>query len=472
MVARMRMFLRYGLVRKKLRSLSFVCVAAILMIVTAPAAATSPITTSHFGFGVQAGADLTGINGWMPNSGVPWDYAYRYIGGGLNRGGNTNWTAWAPNATFPISYAQAADAKGYTPVLTYYSIQSAVGPCSGASPACTEARSDLSNLNSPEVMGLYYKDFALLMQRLGPKTVGDVAGYGKDVIVHVEPDLSGYAESAVLSSAKCYGFCSGVGNHPSLLKASVASSGVKEIARYPNTYRGFNQALLRLRDLYAPNVRLAFHVSGWATLNDINSATGKTLDAAALGTKAGAFAAAAGTSWSDGTTSTYDVVFNEVSNKDAGQYTYAVGQYRFWDRNNVEFPNFHRWEAYLKAVTAAARRKAIVWQVPMGNQYFQSQNNSPGHYQDNRAEYFFGHVDELRDAGLIGVLFGATTKDATRYFDSTKDGVTNPPSFCTTDGISGGAQICNDHAPIGPDDDGGYLRMAAASYYDAPLSLP
>jgi hypothetical protein len=326
-------------------------------------------------------------------------------------------------------------------------------------------------LNSPPLMALFYADFGLLMQRLGNRTFDGVPGFGGDVIVHVEPDLAGYAESAVLSAAKCYDFCTGVGNNPSLLKTSVASSGVAAVAGYANTYRGFNQALLHLRDLYAPNVRLAFDVSGWATLYDINSAKGTTLDGYALGTKAGQFAAAAGTSWTDGTTSTYDLIFNSVSDRDAGQYLYANNTNRFWDQRNITFPNFRRWEDYMRGVTTAAGRNAMVWQAPMGNQYFQSENNTPGHYQDNRAEYFFNHVTELRDAGLIGVLFGAGMADSTRYYDAKLDGVTNPPVLCTSDGISGGLQLCNNHAAIAKDDDGGYIRMAAQQYYSAPVPL-
>ena len=435
----------------------------------AQAAPARPQPTT-FGFGVMAGTDLTGIASWMPNT-APWNYAYRYIGGGLNRGGTTNWTTWSPNATFPNVYATAADAKGYIPVFSYYSMLAAIGPCAGRTPACSgEAETDLNNLNSPSVMSLYYNDFAKLMQRLGNTTVDGVPGYGKDTIVHVEPDLSGYAESAVLSSAKCFSFCTGVGNDPSLLKASVGSSGVPEVAAYPNTYRGFNQALLKLRDLYAPNVRLAFHVSNWATLYDLNSATSPTLDANALGTKAGQFAAASGTSWTDGTTSTYDLIFNDVANRDAAYYTYVQHKPRFWDRDNVVFPNFHRWEDYVRAVTTAAGVKAMVWQVPMGNQYFRTVNNTAGHWQDNKVEYIFSHVTELRDAGIVGVLFGTTIADATKNYDENLDAVTNPPAICNSDGSSSGP-ICNDHLSIYKDDDGGYLRTAAASYYQAPLSL-
>ena len=42
------------------------------------------------------------------------------------------------------------------------------------------------------------------MQRLGTGTYGGVAGYGGKSIVHVEPDLSGYAEQAVLDPSHCF----------------------------------------------------------------------------------------------------------------------------------------------------------------------------------------------------------------------------------------------------------------------------
>lgn len=433
---------------------------------TSTAAPTRAVAT-HFGFGVQA--DASQVNGWMVRSAAPWDYAYRYIGGGINTGGTKNWTDWAANAVYPIQYADAANSHGFVPVFTYYTINAAIGPCAAT---CSEPQTDLTNLNSPLVMNLYYNDFATLMKRLGTGTYDGVAGYGKDTIVHIEPDLSGYAESAVLSpSTKCFGFCTGTGNDPSLLKASVANSGFALARTYPNTYRGFNQVLLKLRDTYAPNVRLAFHVSNWATGYDINSATTPDLDATALGTEAGQFAARSGASWTDGTTSTYDLLFNDVSNKDAGYYTYVLKKPRFWDQSNTVFPNFHRWEDYIRAATTAAGRKAIVWQVPMGNQVYLSDNNTPGHYQDNRVEYFFAHLDELKGAGLIGALFGSTTDGATTYWDREGDGVTNPAPVCSSDGWGNLFVECTHQQSPVADDDGGYLRYSAQNYYKNPLPL-
>ena len=450
---------------------------AVTTTTEAPTVTTTPVTAvtesvkrvvpTRFGIGVHGAADSTGILGWMPRTTVPWDYAYRYIGGGLNTGPGKNWTDWAPDATMPINYATAAESKGYTPVFSYYTLLAAIGPCAST---CGEAQRDLTNLNSPSVMALYYADFAKLMQRLGNQTHDGVAGYGKDAIVHVEPDLSGYAQSATSSSAKCFGFCTGVGHDPSMLRASVRSSGFPQAASYPDTYRGFNQTLLKLRDVYAPNVRLAFHVSNWATGFDLNSAT-TPLDPVALGQKAGAFAAASGASWTDGTTSTFDLLFNDVSNKDAGHYTYLLGKPRFWDQDNAAFPNFHRWEAYVKTVTDATGRKAIVWQVPIGNQLYLSMNNTVGHFQDNRVEYFFSHLEELRASGIVGLLFGKTTTESTANWDAAGDGVTNPPPICNSDGWSSGKVVCTSLATPGADDDGGYLRFSAKAYYAAPLPL-
>lgn len=419
-----------------------------------------------FGFGVQATIDSKTLLGWLPRTGVPIDYAYRYIGGGA--GTASNWTSWMPNATYPLEFATQSALKGYKPVFTYYNILTSNGTCA----TCGEAQRDLTNLNDPAAMRRYFDDFAKLMQRLGTGTYDGVLGFGKDAIVHVEPDLSGYVQLAATSAARCYGFCSATGNDPSYVRAAVATSGHPLAAKSANTYRGFNQTLLRIRDRYAPNVRLAMHVSNWTTGWDLNSSTDPTLDATALGTRAGQFAAASGASWSDGTTSTYDLLFNDVSNKDSAYYTLVLRKPRWWDQDNVVFPNFHRWQAYVKAFTTAANRKAIVWQVPIGNQLFRSMDNTPGHWQDNRVEYFFSHVAELRDAGLVGALFGTTQTDSTHYWDGAADGVTNPEPICSSNGWSSGKVVCSTEVAYGADDDGTYLRQRMIAYYTAgPLPL-
>jgi len=437
--------------RNAARTLVAVIIAAGLW-QPAPVAAQPSGLPNHLGIGLVAGNDSNGLTGWMPDSKIPWDYAYQYLSGGVNHG----WATWNEKGQFALYYAKAAASHGYIPVFSYYNLLYSDGPCGG----CNEGDKDMAHLNDPTTMKAYFDDFALLMKRLSGGNYDGIQGFGQTAIVHVEPDLSGFAEHAAQL------------DDPTTVPAAVASSGMPDVAAFPNTYQGFNWALLHLRDEYAPNVILAVHVSPWATNVDIGSSSDPSIDAAGVGGRTGAFAAASGVAQAGPGTSTYDLIFTDVLDRDAGFYEYAQNDpHRWWDRLNLSYPNFQRWEQWLASANQAAGRKPImVWQIPLGNQYFQSENNTKGHYQDNRAEYFFNHLDELRQIGIIGLLFGGGGGDVTSYNDAARDGVTNPASFCTTDGVSTG-QVCNDHPSSVADDDGGYLRMMATQYYANPLPL-
>jgi hypothetical protein len=433
---------------------------------SAPAAADSaavpPSLPQHFAIGLSAQPDRSGLQGWVPESGVPWDYTYQYLAGGVNTG--SGWATWNTRGQFPLLYANSASKLGAVPVFTYYMLLQSDGPCNG----CNEAQRDLANLNHAATMARYFDDYILLLKRLGTGTHDGIAGYGKATIVHVEPDLSGYAMHAVLNPARCFGFCSGTGTDPALLRAAVGTSGHPEVHGFPDTYQGFHWALLHLRDVYAPNVLLATHVSAWASGHDVSTSTDPRLDVIDAGTQVGRFTALSGTSVLPATPaglSTFDLVFTDVADRDAGFYKEVMGRGNaWWDRLNVSLPNFHRWERYMAAVNAAAGKPAMVWQIPVGNQVFRTMNNTNGHYQDNRAEYFFEHVDELRAVGIVGLLFGRGNPGSTAPHDEMRDGITNPPPLCTSDGLSSG-QICADRESVHADDDGGYLRLAAAQYY-------
>jgi uncharacterized membrane protein len=424
-----------------------------------------PRLPAHLGIGLAAYPSQNGLTGWMPESGVPWDYAYQYLAGGVNTGGG--WAHWNRNGTFASNYAKLAGEQGAIPVFTYYQMLHSYGDCD----YCEEPRRDLANLNNPQVMEQYFQDFILLLKRLSAETYDGVEGYGGTAIIHVEPDLSGYAQHAVMRADRCFGYCDGVGHDPSLLRAAVANSGVPEVADFPNTWQGFNWALLHLRDLYAPNVLLGFHVSGWGTMQDVGGSTDPYMNAWAIGEEIGAFAGASGVTDSPEGVSTYDLIFNDVADRDAGFYKYVLGrQHAFWDKTNQSFPNFHRWEEFLSGVVQTVQKPAVIWQIPLGNQYFATMNNTHRHYQDNRAEYFFDHIEELAKVGIVGLLFGSGDDNNSTHFDSRGDGVFNAEPICTTDGTSEG-QVCNDHLSAYPDDDGGYLRMRAGEYYLDPYLL-
>jgi hypothetical protein len=420
-----------------------------------PADALPSGIPTHFAFGVAAGKGDT----WMPQSGAAWDYRYQYLVGGVNTGSGWEWWDGPGDGTFALDYANESSQLGYIPVFPYYELLQSNGTCG----SCNEAQKDLSNLNNPGLMASYYQNFILLMKRLGPGTYDGIAGYGKLAVINIEPDFAGgYAVQAANNSAVCYGFCSGQGNDPTLVQASVQSSGVADVANLPNTYAGYVQALAAIRTQYAPNVLLGLDVSTWATGDDIGVDTNPNLDVTALGQSVGSFMS---------NTGPHDVLFNNPLDRDAGYYKYVLGQNRFWDRLNVAYPNFTRYEQFLNAIsTSDANRTMYLWQVPIGNQYYDTVDNSWGHYQDNRAEYFFGHVPELIQSRIVAVLFGAGNSGSTTNYDADGDGITNPPSFCTGDGLSSG-QICNSHSSSVSDDDGGFLRNAGARYYQHPIGL-
>jgi hypothetical protein len=95
----------------------------IVVAVLASAQPAAPETASrhlprglprHFGIGLSATPDASGIYGWMPKTKIPFDYAYQYLAGGANTG--NGWQTWNSNARFPVLYARGAHRHGYIPV--------------------------------------------------------------------------------------------------------------------------------------------------------------------------------------------------------------------------------------------------------------------------------------------------------------------------------------------------------------------
>src|SRR5262249_40985966 len=100
-------------------------------------------------------------------------------------------------------------------------------------------------------MQAYWADLKLFFQRAG-------AYQNTRVILHVEPDLWGYIQQKAGS------------DNAATIEAKVGSTGVAELAGLPDNAAGFAQGIVRLRDKYAPNVLLGYHVSVWGTNVDIS----------------------------------------------------------------------------------------------------------------------------------------------------------------------------------------------------------
>jgi hypothetical protein len=394
----------------------------------------------------QVGPQFDNIT-WLKNSGTPWDACYQYLAGGANTG--NGWAHWNEGGYFATKYLNEADAAGFLPVFTYYQLLQS-NPHQGS----TEEAQDFSNLNNPATMAAYYADFKLLMQKCG--------AFGKTAIVHVEPDLWAYLQN----------HRAGGSDNAATVPASVASSGFAEAAGLPNSAAGFAACLVRLRDRYAPNVLLAHHASAWATGVDLGSDTRTTLDVAAHARKVANFLNSLGPGW--------DLYFYDPLDRDAGfyEFVYGDGGARWWDESDTpsRFPNFVRIRQWLAALGQYQSKRCLLWQVPVGNYYFSACNNTEGHYEDNRAQYFLEgyptnpHLRQWADAGVIGILFGRGAGGPTTYGDAKQDGVTNPARFVNPGTRRSPTNL--GHTSTHPDDDGGYLRLRVRAYYAAgPVSL-
>jgi hypothetical protein len=377
--------------------------AAVLVLVFAPAASAKlPPLPRGWPTTLQIGlTDSPGGAGALRKS-APFGVRYQHLAGGVNTG--SGWSTWNPDGTFASMYVQESWGHGIVPVLTYYMLLRSK-PAGG-----DEAQTDLEHLRDPHLMQAYWSDVRLLFSRIRGT---------KPVVVHVEPDLWGYLQQA----------------------GSVASSS------------SFAQTWVELRNELAPNVLLAYHMSGWGTKHDIvyEDPPGRTV--VAYATRSAAFYRSLH--------ARFDLSFEDFSDRDAGFYEKQQGNARTW----FTAADFHRHLLYARTFVRLTGLRMAAWQIPLGHTLMRAMDDAWGHYQDNRVQWLLssrGHLTAYVNAGYVAFLFGGGAAGTTCACDAQKDGVTNP---APVDG--------NTRASLSADDDGGLFRSLARAYYKAgALRLP
>jgi hypothetical protein len=330
---------------------------------------------------------------------APFDLHYQYISGGLfdsatpctscatncttsgttcaNSGpGCAWWGCWQYDQDPPGAYARSLEtdcgsaSPPAVPMFTYYEILQASGAAEGAA--------EVRAATSTTLMTRYFADWRFLLQQIGQATA----------ILHIEPDFWGYAEQ--------------LASDPTTLTAAVASANATDCASMPNTIAGMGQCMIAMVRRYAPNALVGLHASAWGTNIDVAMNTDASFDVAGEAAKLAAFLLACGES-------SADLVIVETSDRDAGYYQ-SQGRNTWWDATNATLPDFHQDFAWVKALTEALGKPALYWQTPLGNM---SQGNTTNHWQDNRVDYFFAHMNELAAAHVLGAAFGAGAGDQT-----------------------------------------------------------
>jgi hypothetical protein len=154
---------------------------------------------------------------------------------------------------------------------------------------------------------------------------------------------------------------------------------------------------VKLRDTYAPNVVLGYHVSIWGTGVDIQWSQTNNTTTDQLAARAGAFYNSLGAN--------FDLAFAEFSDRDAGfkQAIYGDGGASWFDADD-----FARHARFLKGFSNTAQKRIVLWQIPQGNTKMRAMNNTWNHYQDNRVEWLLDepartHLATYIDAGRSGL---------------------------------------------------------------------
>lgn len=354
---------------------------------------------------------------------APFAFRYQYLAGGVNTG--SGWATWNSNGQFATYYIQDSVANGIIPVFTYYQIrQSSPGNGMG------ETDGVAANLQNTATMTAFYNDLKLFYQRAG-------AFPNNKVVLHVEPDMWGYIQQRGGDTAT---------NFP----VKVGSTGLSELSGLPDNASGLARAIVKLRDTYAPNVILGYHLSIWGTGVDIQYSQTPDATTDALATRAANFYNSLGAN--------FDISFAEFSDRDAGfkQYVYGDGGASWFDADD-----FARHARFLGKFSSVTQKRIVLWQIPMGNTRMRAMNNTWNHYQDNRVEWLFddatrAHLQTYINAGVVAFMFGRGADGATCACDANGDGVTNPTA------ING-----NNLTSLNADDDGGFFKQKIAAYYAA-----
>jgi hypothetical protein len=393
-----------------------------------PVGAIPPAVGSNFLLGLS---NLPGDYAWQKQSGLPWAARYTYLTGGANTA--NNWTNWnSPAGQYATYYLNDSAASNCLPVFTYYQILAA-NPRSydETLPSYAVKFQDMA------CMKAYYADFKLLMDKC--------RAFNRPVVIHVEPDTWGYMMMTKIS--------------PAQYPVRVATSGHPDAVGLANNAVGFSQMLVRLRDRYAPKVVLALHASAWSAGTDVTLNTNTAYDIRANAYRTGDWLNALGAGW--------NLIFVDVADRDAAYKQIVRGQNTWWDESDKILPNFEQVARWIGFLNRRTNRRIIVWQIPLGNTKMRSCNNSWGHYQDNRVQYFLDaaygqtHLSKWAQMGVIGLLYGRGDTNTTTNTNAANDGITNPAA------INGNTRVATF-----ADDDGGYFRERAAAYFKVPLRIP
>lgn len=281
---------------------------------------------------------------------APFGFRYQYLAGGANTG--NGWATWNPNGDFVTFYIAESRAAAIIPVFTYYQMTQ-------SRPGSSTSGAEITNINNASTMNAYYNDLKLFFQKAGAA--------GGVTVLHVEPDLWAFLQQRA------------VNDNATTVTAKVGSSGQTDVAGLPDNAAGFAEAIVRLRDRYAPNVILGYHFSTWGTGNDIIYSDPSDTTVSSLGVRTARFEQSLG--------ARFNIAFTDLADRDAAfkQLVYGDGGTSWYTADD-----YRRSTVYIDAFARTAGLRVVLWQTPFGNTKMRAENNTWQHYQDNKVEWLIG----------------------------------------------------------------------------------
>jgi hypothetical protein len=320
---------------------------------------------ARFAIGLGNDAD----NGYDPNKvsaytlGPKMDIHYMYLSGLPGEGGWTDWNA--PSGHYVTMHVNAAKSRGVVPMFTLYQ-------------AAAWGENNLSAFNNTDYMTKYWRGVRTMFQKL--------AEGGVPAIVHIEPDLWGYAQKK--------------GDDPWAVPMKVGAL-VPECTDLPANVAGFGKCIVRLSRRISPKVAVGLSASEFGAYT--NGKSDPTRIASYLNKVGGAEA---------------DLVVVETLDRDAGCFEKGSdpnckrsGSF-YWDESNTRGPTFLEHLAWAATIRRVTNKPLLWWQMPLG-----VASGTPGgwsgKYRDNRVKYLFSHAWEFAAAGGIGAVFGTGAPNQT-----------------------------------------------------------
>ncbi len=474
---------------------------------------------SYFGFGIQDKQDpyatVTGgscttysnpsdPDRWKDSAGAGcWKYSYAYLVPG--------WTTWSSSPTWDINEMNHWESEGEIQVFTFY-----------YSYGSTAWFTSTGNMNG------YWSDLYLLMHDIeSDATVSTV-------ILHFEPDGIGFWLQAGTSATASGTVMVGSATCPDPSGKVDGRPGTP--TNFPNSIQGWSAAIWHMRHAYDPahKILLAHHYTHWATGGDVygGSMTRGQVDSAVT-TMCNYIKTIETDPTNPSNSLPFDLFFADPSDRDADWfYQYGIlgsGETPTFRWTDLDFStppssgNLARtWGRVGYVVNEVSNQLGVpgfLWQIPIGNTYMKTCNNSNGHFRDDSAQAMLpststnGSSGSPGDAysstdttqgpgfwanhGILGVLFGSgyysapvgasltNSNNACTYLTHARDmmGALNgsgdntvPTSSVFNSGYTGTgiSDTWGQHAPTNStDDDGGYLRSAVAQYCaTGPFPLP